>query len=197
MADIIGEVECAIKEYTYPFSVATNFDTEDSGLQMTLNVPAWNRYSFEHIIKEATKGAIDGKEHLRAQFYWWKEKRSLNANSYFHVLVDKIAKAIGASNEETKRRLVLDYGTPASQDGREVVVLLPKGVNAQEFYPYAKWIGDDKDDFSSQYLFYKQTHTLDKDEMAKLIDGTVQEAQALGIETRPDQEIESLINRWK
>ena len=44
------------------------------------------------------------------------------------------------------------------------------------------------------YLVFKETHTLDSAEMARLIDGTVQEAQSLGIETLTPAELEILKN---
>ena len=99
------------------------------------------------------------------------------------------------------KQLVLEYGTPATQNGREVVVTLPKGTNVDNFYPYAQWIGEVEDrrggNTYDQYIFFKATHTLDKGEMAKLIDGTVQEARGLGIDTRTDAEISNLISKWK
>ena len=86
------------------------------------------------------------------------------------------------------------------QNGREIVVTLPVDTNVDDFYPYAKWIGAFEDrrggNSYDQYIFFKQTHTLDRGEMAKLIDGTVQEARSLGIDTRTDDEVERLISKW-
>ena len=41
----------------------------------------------------------------------FRKRRSLDANAYFHVLVDKIAKETKKSAEEVKISLNLDYGT--------------------------------------------------------------------------------------
>ena len=46
--------------------------------------------------------------------------------------------------------------------------------------------------FLIQYLFYKQTHTLNTKEMAQLIDGVVRECHEAGIETYTEEEIESI-----
>lgn len=46
-------------------------------------------------------------------------------------------------------------------------------------------------------MVYKETHTLDTKEMARLIDGVVAEAQELGIETRTPDEIAQLKSLWE
>ena len=48
----------------------------------------------------------------------------------------------------------------------------------------------------SQNLLYKQTHTLNSAEMARLIAGAVQEASQLGIETLTPKELASLQEKW-
>ena len=47
------------------------------------------------------------------------------------------------------------------------------------------------------YLFFKRTSDLTKAEMNTLIQGTVDEAKALGIETLTPQEIKAMMNRYK
>ena len=47
------------------------------------------------------------------------------------------------------------------------------------------------------YILFKQTHTLNREEMSQLIDGTVYEAQALNIETLPPDELARMMNRYK
>ena len=125
-----------------------------------------------------------------------KKKRSLNANAYFHVLVNEIARAAGISDDECKIKEVLQYGTVAkNKDGSPVTVKLPKGTDICQFYKYAKWYGE-KNGFDF-YLFYKETHTLNTFEMAKLIDGVVSDCKELGIETLDDLKIKSLVDEWK
>lgn len=121
----------------------------------------------------------------------WREPRSKNANAYFHVLVNKIAEAQRLGNDEVKKMMVLEYGTLATDETGSVLgAMMPENANIEEFYPYAKWyksmeVNDREYDC---YLFYKQTHTLDSKEMARLIDGTIYVAKGLGIETMtPDQ----------
>ena len=40
----------------------------------------------------------------------YRQKRSLNANAYFHTLVDKIAEAQGVSHAEIHNHLIAEYG---------------------------------------------------------------------------------------
>lgn len=121
----------------------------------------------------------------------YREPRSKNANAYFHVLVNKIAEAQRLGNDEVKRQLVLEYGALATDETGSVLgAMLPASASMDDFYPYAKWYKSKVLDGKEYdcYLFYKQTHTLDSKEMARLIDGTITVAKELGIETMtPDQ----------
>ena len=143
---------------------------------------------------------VHAKERLTAALAWYREQRSLNANAYFHVLVDKIAEKMQLGADEVKVKMVLEYGTMATEGGDVIIVALPKSANVSEYYPYAKWIADftaKNNKPYSQYVFYKHTHTLDRAEMARLIDGVVYEAKELGIETRTPDELASLIENWE
>ncbi len=119
-----------------------------------------------------------------------REKRSLTANAYFHVLCTKLAEKTGASIDEMKRWLVRQYGTLATKDGQEIVITLPKGVNPIDYYPYVEWLG--ADERGEIYALYKQTHVLNSQEFSRLVDGTVSECKALGIETLSAEELRRL-----
>lgn len=121
----------------------------------------------------------------------WREPRSKNANAYFHVLVNKIAEAQSLGNDEVKKRMVLEYGALATDETGSVLgAMIPSNASLDDFYPYAKWYKSMEVNGREYdcYLFYKQTHTLDSKEMARLIDGTIYVAKGLGLETMtPDQ----------
>lgn len=125
------------------------------------------------------------------------EKRSLNANAYFHVLCQKMAEHMGLGNEEVKKKLVLEYGAIAENEGGErVMICLPKGISPAQFYPYYKWIDENKTKTGDWYLLYKQTHTLNKKEMARLIDGAITVAEECGIQTKTPDEIARMKSLW-
>jgi hypothetical protein len=126
----------------------------------------------------------------------WSDKRSLQANAYFHVLVNLIAKATKSSEDDVKKMLVLQYGTYArGKDGKCAGVKVPKNTDIEQFYPYYRYIGDDENGLA-MYLFYKRTRDLNKDEMSRLIEGTVSEAKALNIETLTPDELARMMNRY-
>ena len=145
------------------------------------------------------KAMFDGfpKGYFDLRIEKWSERRSIQANAYFHVLCNLIAKETKASMDDVKKMLVGQYGTLArGKDGKLAGAILPPNTDPTEFYPYCKWYGKTENGFD-QYLFFKRTHTLTKDEMQRLISGTVDEAKALGIETLTPAELERMMNRWK
>lgn len=122
-----------------------------------------------------------------------KKSRSLNANAYFHVLCNELAKKLGKSNQEMKIELNLSYGTIArAEDGKKMGCMIPKYVNIRDFYEYAYCYKEDEQ--YSYYLFYKRTSELNSLEFSKLLNGTVAECKEQGIETLDEKEIKRLIN---
>ena len=143
-------------------------------------------------IKDIEKLNIEAKK--------YREKRSLDANAYFHVLVNKLARKLQTSDEEMKIEMNLRYGTIAmNPDGTKFGIKVPFGSNIQQFYKYCKKFGEcvENDITFEKYLLYKETHTLDTKEMAQLIDGVVNECKENGIETLPENELRSLLGEWK
>jgi hypothetical protein len=123
---------------------------------------------------------------LRIELKPWREKRSLDANAYFHVLVGKIAEKIGISAEQCKINMVLDYGAVMRDDeGLKVGIKLPTSVDVSKVYQYAKRF-DTRTENGKEFncfIVYEHTRNYDTAQMAKLIEGVIQEADQLGIET--------------
>lgn len=127
----------------------------------------------------------------------WSDKRSIQANAYFHVLVNEIAKATKSSMDDVKKQLVLNYGTPArGSDGKYAAVKVPKNTDLDQFYKYYRHIGTDENGLD-MYILFKRTSDLNKEEMGRLITGTQDEAKALGIETMTPDELARMMNRYK
>lgn len=128
-----------------------------------------------------------------------REKRSLNANAYFHVLVDKIAAKNGMSNDEAKAWLVCQYGSLAKDEhGSNVGIKIPAAVDIRTVYPYTRWFGSRQEDgvTFNCYMLYKRTHTMDSAEMCRLIDGAISEAKELGIVTDTPEQIAKYKDVW-
>lgn len=129
----------------------------------------------------------------------FRQKRSLDANAYFHLLVNKIATETNQSDDDVKRNLVKSYGTLARDENGDLIgAMLPAGADVDRFYPYTRNYKTEYRDGKEYtcYLFYERTRDLDTAQMSHLIEGTVQEAKALGIEVKPQAEIDSLLGAW-
>lgn len=121
-----------------------------------------------------------------------RKKRSLEANAYFHVLINDIATALGVSDDEIKSKLVVEYGVPQrDEDGQIVGFRLPVSVDVDKIYPYTRYLNDVTDEAGrkfSRYMVYKHSSDMDSAEMSRLIDGAISEAKKLGIDTdTPEQ----------
>lgn len=142
---------------------------------------------------------LHDEEKLTIEIKKYRKKRSLNANAYFHVLVNEIARALGESDDETKKRLVLNYGVVAKdKDGKTIGFKLPEHVDVEKIYPYAKLfdVRTDNNVKFNCYIVYKSTHEMDTAEMAKLIDGAITEAKELGIETDTPEQLARYKETW-
>lgn len=141
-----------------------------------------------------------GKLSIKAVKY--SEKRSLSANAYFHVLVREIASVLRSSNTEVKNHLIREYGAFEFIDDHiptfklkaeyEVAMLNREDIHVKpigrEYENGCEWV---------RFAFMRGSHTYSTAEMSRLIDGTVQEAKELGIETLPPAELERMIGSWK
>lgn len=164
--------------------------TKISKLEDTLKVQA----QLFGLAPELAKGKV-----FTCKIEPFRKERSLNANAYFHLLVDKIAKKQNLGTDEVKVKMVLEYGTIARDiQGDKVGIKLPVSVDVNQIYPYAKWFDkrpENGKEFNC-YIVYKQTHLYDSAEMATLINGVVAECESLEIETKTPNEIASMISLW-
>lgn len=123
----------------------------------------------------------------------YHEKRSNNANSYAWVLITQIAERMNPplSKEAVYLQMLKDYGQSA-------FVSVLSDINVKGLFKYyeAYGTGHVEGREFTHYKVYKGSSEYDKREMAILIDGIVQEARALDIETIPPDELERLKNGW-
>ena len=129
----------------------------------------------------------------------YREKRSLNANAYFHVLVDKIAGIQRVTHTEVHNRLIADYGVIDDQINN---IILDDSIpwlrlDTIHLRPTTATRVMDNGKLYRVYLVMRGSHTYDTAEMSRLIDGTVEEAKALGIETLTPDELERMKATWQ
>lgn len=131
-----------------------------------------------------------------------KERRSLDANAYFHVLVGKIAEVDVRSKAWTKNLMICRYGQPELlPDGSPMVY---KTNAPYEYMMELETLHTIPVKFSEEngqevgfYKIYRGSHTYDSYEMSKLIEGTVAEAKERGIETLTPRELERMTKAWR
>ena len=129
-----------------------------------------------------------------------REKRSLDANAYFHVLVDKIRSVTGYSFSRVKNELITSYGQIEYLMGQQVVIktnIPPEQMSEQETLhckPVKVEVQGDKE--ITFYRVYRGSHTYNTEEMSRLIDGAVQEAKDLGIETMTPNQIQRMMELY-
>lgn len=140
------------------------------------------------------------EKEIGAEIKEYRKPRSLDANAYFHVIVNKIAAVQGTSDEEVKKLLVVRYGTvERDEDGNVIAAMLPMSADIDRLYPYTRCYKTVEMDGRTYncYLFYKQTRYMDSAEMSHLIDGAVHEARELGIDTDPPDVIARYKEEWR
>lgn len=121
-----------------------------------------------------------------------KQKRSLSANGYAWVLMDKIAAALKITKEEVYRKAINDVGVfteikvkDADAARRFRSIWQANGIG---------WLTKTVDD-TTVYAYYGSS-TYDTAEMARLIDYIVDEAKRLHIETLPPERLEIMKTEW-
>lgn len=129
------------------------------------------------------------------------KKRSLNANAYFHLLVGKIADAMNPpiSKARCKNLLMARYGQEEFVNGERYVISVLSSIpicEREDIHCKAIGYGFVKDKEFTHYCVLRPTHEYNSAEMAKLIDGTVEEAKALKIPTITPDEIERMKTLW-
>ena len=128
----------------------------------------------------------------------WREKRSLDANGYLWVLIDKIAEVMHMDKAEVYRNSIRAIGgvsqvvcaqnftVDALRQGWEM-----KGMGFQTETMPSKLKG------CTNVILYYGSSMFDTHQMSLLIDHVVQDAKALGIETMTPRELEKLLEESK
>ena len=130
-----------------------------------------------------------------------RNKRSLDANAYFHVLCGKIAEVLEISKPRCKNILIGRYGQPELLENGAPAVLksnIPISFMLEQETLHCMPCGEKEENGVELtfYRVYRGSHTYDTKEMSVLIDGTVQEAKDIGVETMPPDEITHMKEVW-
>lgn len=161
------------------------------------------RLTFE--VEDDIRSAIDNLRSgdLRLTAKKWREKRSLDSNAYFHLLVGKIAAKVRSSMTETKNELIMDFGQlDLDANGKPTTIIMRDDIEWQKLEtlhlrPTAATKILDDGRLYRVYLVMRGSHTYNTAEMSRLIDGTVEAAKELGIETATPDQIAQMAALWE
>ena len=142
--------------------------------------------------------ACNGGKTLTVEVKVKSEKRSHNANSYCWALCTAIAKAIRSSKEEVYQQAIKSIGAytpvPIKADAVERYTEIWK---AHGIGWVVENMGESKIPGYVVLACYHGSSAYDTKEMSLLIEIIVDLAKSLDIETKPKEEIESLLRSWK
>ena len=127
-----------------------------------------------------------------------RKKRSQNANSYAWKLINDIALAVKLPPEQVYKDALRNIPCIC-----EVVCVQNKAVDSMIRLWTHNHIGrrveceKSKIDGCTNLYIYYGSSDFDTKQMSMLIDNLIQDAKELGIETRPADEINSLLENWE
>ena len=134
-------------------------------------------------------------EKLSVEIKRYRRKRSLDANSYYWLLVTKLSGVVGMSNSEVHNMMLRGYGQPEIYEGKGVYLTIPdtdearkKADNATDYHvlPTSQVRTGDDGIVYRTYKLLRGSHTYNTAEMSRLIEGITSECKHAGI---PDAEI--------
>lgn len=162
---------------------------DDGGVWLCLHAPSLALAKRE---QERFDGLmdVDIKKH--------RQKRSLDANAYCWVLLDKLADATGIKKTDIYRSLIREIG------GNSTCVCVQDAALDDLRIGWQRngigWIAEpfpSKIEGCTNLCLYYGSSTYDTRQMSKLIDLVVEECKAQGIETMPPEQLSALLSHWK
>ena len=145
--------------------------------------------------KDGARVALQVKKH--------REKRSIDANSYYWLLLGKLAAHHKISNNYCHNKMLRSYGVFEEIDGRPVCVVIPdtddaeKKADESETYHIkpTSQVKEGKDGkMYRTYILLKGSHDYDTAEMSRLISGLRDECTQVGIPVETPDEIAQLLS---
>lgn len=128
-----------------------------------------------------------------------RNKRSLNANAYFHVLIGKIAEKLEISKQRAKNMMLGKFGQRMILDDGPFMISVRESIDMMEredIHCVPVGYGEANGHNFTHYAVIRPSHEYDSAEMAKLIDGTIEVCKELEIPTLTPNEIERMKAAW-
>jgi hypothetical protein len=136
-------------------------------------------------------------EKLSIEIKQYRARRSLDANAYCWVLIDKIAENQGVSKEEVYRESIKNIG-----GNSEIVCVKNEAVERLCEGWRRNGIGWQTDTFPSKIdnctnvILYYGSSVYDTKQMSLLLDNIIQDCKTLGIQTETPEMIAKMKSLW-
>lgn len=169
----------------------TDTDTNTRKLKISLLVDVNNKEVVEKL-KSENKLCIELKK--------WRQKRSLDANSYCWVLCDKIAKELCkdgtiVTKEDVYKDAILQIGSFEPFIVQEKTYMNFKRIWEKQGLGFLVQEVSKKDKCIKVNCYYGSS-TYNTKEMSLLIEDLIELAKTLNVETKSQSEIDSLLKEW-
>lgn len=169
----------------------TDTDINTRKLKISLLVDASNKDIVEQL-KSENKLTIELKK--------WRQKRSLDANSYCWILCDKIAKELCkdgtiVTKEDVYKDAILQIGSFEPFIVQEKTYMNFKRIWEKQGLGFLVQEVSKKDKCIKVNCYYGSS-TYNTKEMSLLIEDLIELAKTLNVETKSQSEIDSLLKEW-
>lgn len=143
---------------------------------------------------------LKNEDKLNIELKKYRKHRSLDANAYFWKLLTELCELAEIDTVEEYKRRIKELGIFRQfKIEKDNIKTFEKMWTAQGIAWFCEiadttYIGDTE--FKIINAYYGSS-SFNSKQMSRLIDGVVQDCKAYGIETKPQEEIESLLRSWK
>ena len=140
---------------------------------------------------------LKGAEKLSVKIGKFKKKRSLDANAYCWVLISRLAERLNLPKTDIYRSAIREIGGNC-----DTVCIQDKAVSSLRDGWQRNGLGWMTDTFPSKIegctnvTLYYGSSTYDTAQMSRLINNIIEECRQLGIETKSEEEVQSLLRQW-
>ena len=165
-----------------------DFKTNKPMLMLEIN----ERNDFELIVDD-----LKDKDKLSIEIKPYRQKRSLDANAYSWVLIDRLAEKLNESKEAIYREYIKHIG-----GNSEIVCVKNNAVNRLCSGLQRNGLGWQTETFDSKIegctnvILYYGSSVYDTAQMSRLLDLIIQDCKEQGIPTETPNQIAELKARW-
>lgn len=135
---------------------------------------------------------LEQPDNIEFEIKEYKQKRSLNVNSFYWSLLNQIASKMRISKEELHLKYLKEHG-------QTTLIVLPPEVNLSGYVKYYEKYKEAviNDKSAVYYKVFMPSSEMNSLQFSVLLDGVIEDARALDIEILEDKRIEEMLEAMK